>query len=96
MPAARRRRHEHRRPDRGAGSQPVLTIDAVPRGRRVRVVHVAGGRRLVNRLAALGVVPGALVTVRRPRGPAILALDGTRLAIGSQAARAVEVEEVDR
>jgi Fe2+ transport system protein FeoA len=62
----------------------------------VRVIGVQGGRRLVHRLAALGIVPGSLITVKRGRGPAILALNGTRLAVGRQAAMAVEVEEIDR
>jgi Fe2+ transport system protein FeoA len=59
-------------------------------------VRITGGRRLVHRLAALGVVPGAVVTVRRGRGPAIVSLNGTRLAVGRQAAAAIEVEAIDR
>ena len=70
----------------------VLTLDQVDAGSTVRVVSVHGGRRLVHRLAALGIVPGSLVTVKRSRGPSILALNGTRLAVGRHAAMAIEVE----
>lgn len=56
-----------------------------------RVVRVAGGRRLVQRLAALGIVPGATITVDRASGPALIAVGHTRVAIGRQAAIAIEV-----
>jgi len=59
----------------------------------VRVVRVVGGRRLVYRLAALGIVPGASITVDRTSGPALIAVGHSRVAIGRQAARAIEVEE---
>ncbi len=58
----------------------------------VRVVRVGGGHRLVQRLAALGIVPGASIRVDRAAGPALIAVGHTRVAIGRQAARAVEVE----
>jgi Fe2+ transport system protein FeoA len=60
----------------------------------VRVVRVTGGPRLVHRLAAVGVVPGSLLTVVRARGPAVIALDGARVAVGRRAAMAIEVEEL--
>jgi ferrous iron transport protein A len=86
--AGRRRRHRRRHHAPG-----VHTLAAVASGRTVRVVRVGGGRRLVHRLAALGIVPGAKITVTRARGPALVSLNGTRLAVGRQAAAAVEVEE---
>jgi Fe2+ transport system protein FeoA len=63
-------------------------------GARVRVVRIHGGRTLVHRLAALGVVPGSLITVARARGPAILRVGAARVVVGRHAAAAVEVEEV--
>ena len=83
--ATRRRR---RRADEAS------TLGGAARGSTVRVVSVNGGRRMVHRLAALGVVPGARVTVRRPRGPALVSLHGASVAIGTRAAACVEVEEV--
>lgn len=61
---------------------------------RVRVVGVSGGRRLVHRLAALGVVPGVVLTVIRPSGPALIMVGGARIAVGRTAAQAIEVEAV--
>ena len=72
----------------------ALTLDEVGRGGRVRVVRVRGGRALVHRLAALGLVPGSSVTVVRARGPAIVSVLGARIAVGRRAAMAVEVEVV--
>ncbi len=69
------------------------TLDTVSSHRRVRVLRVVGGRRLVQRLAALGIVPGVSITVDRASGPALVAIGDTRIAVGREAARAVEVEE---
>ena len=48
-----------------------------------------------HRLAALGVVPGAEMTVLRPHGPALVALGEARVALGKHAAECVEVEVAD-
>lgn len=70
----------------------ATTLDTTSPGDRVRVVRVRGSRRLVHRLAALGIVPGSLITVARPKGPAIISMGGARIAVGHQAAEAVEIE----
>ena len=59
----------------------------------MRVAGVVGGRRLIERLAALGLVPGARLTVERPRGPTLISLHGARIALGPTAAQAVAVED---
>jgi len=89
----RERARAHRRGGSVAPAPAGLTLDRVRRGGRVRLVRVGGGPRLVHRLAALGMVPGAVVTVTRAHGPAVLALHGTRIAVGRRAARLIEVEE---
>lgn len=72
-----------------------FTLDQATSGAAIRIVRVGGGRRLIHRLAALGIVPGATVTVTRPRGPAIVAVGGATVAIGREAARVIEIEEFD-
>ena len=72
-----------------------LTLASVERHARVRVVGVSGQPRLIQRLAALGVVPGASLKVLKPRGPAVVAVGGARIAIDKSAARSVEVEVVE-
>ena len=68
------------------------TIDGAAAGAVMRVRRVTGGRRLVHRLAALGMVPGAIITVTRPRGPALVAIGSATIALSRQAARSIEVE----
>lgn len=72
-----------------------LTLDAANRDAQVRVTRVAGRPRLIQRLAAIGVVPGVLLTVIKPHGPSIVCLGGARIAIGKSAAQSVEIEAAD-
>lgn len=62
---------------------------------RVRLVTVIAGRRLLRRLADLGLTPGTEVTVRRAVGPLVLALGEGLIALGRGAARQVIVEQAD-
>lgn len=71
------------------------TLTTAPRNSKVRVARVSGRPRLIQRLAALGVVPGVRLTVIKPEGPAIISLGGARIAIGQTAAGAIEVEAAD-
>ena len=72
-----------------------LTLDAADRDTTVRVTRVAGRPRLIQRLAAIGVVPGVLLTIVKPHGPSIVSLGGARIAIGKSAAESVEIEVAD-
>jgi Fe2+ transport system protein FeoA len=71
-----------------------LTLDAAKRNSKVRVLQIAGRPRLMQRLAALGVVPGVTLLVVKPHGPAIVSLGGARIAIGRSAAKEVEIEVI--
>jgi ferrous iron transport protein A len=62
---------------------------------RVRLVTVVAGRRLLRRLADLGLTPGTEVTVRRAVGPLVLAMGEGLIALGRGAARQVIVEQAD-
>lgn len=70
----------------------VMTLASAARNSRVRVLQISGRPRLIQRLATLGIVPGVLLTVVKPHGPAIVSLGGARIAIGASAAASVEVE----
>lgn len=73
-----------------------LTIADAPRRRALRVIGVRGGQRMVHRLASIGVVPGARLTVLRRRGVMVVAIGDGRIALGPEAAASVTVEEVPR
>lgn len=81
-----------RRSDQSLAVKDRLTLDDADRDVVVRVVRVAGRPRLIQRLAALGLVPGVSLTVLKPHGPAIVALGGARIAIGQAAAQSIEIE----
>ncbi|UCC69107.1 MAG: ferrous iron transport protein A [Armatimonadota bacterium] len=69
-----------------------IPLAQVPPGQRVRVEAVQGGRGLVSRMAALGIVPGTLIVVlsNARLGPVILDVRASRLALGrGQAARII-------
>mgnify|MGYP006284397911 FL=1 len=68
-------------------------LTGVPAGRTVRVAGVNGGYRLLDRLSALGVVPGAAARIlRNPRcGPLLLQVHDTRVALGRGQAAKVRV-----
>ncbi|MCP3994548.1 MAG: ferrous iron transport protein A [bacterium] len=72
-----------------------LTLNEADRGAVVKVVRVSGRPRLIQRLAALGVVPGAQLSVVKAHGPAIVSMGGARIAIGRSAAESVEIEVTD-
>ena len=72
-----------------------MRIDGAERDTRVRVVKVSGGRKLVHRLSSLGVVPGAELTVVRPRSPSLISIGGAKVAIGEDGAQAIEVKVVE-
>ena len=78
-----------------AASGSAATLATTARNSRVRVLRISGRPRLMQRLAVLGVVPGVLLTVVKPHGPAIVSLGGARIAIGRGAAQSVEVEAAD-
>ncbi len=75
----------------------AVPLSEVEAGRRVLVKKVAGGRGIVARMAAMGVVPGAeLEVVRNPgHGPLIVRVKGSFLALGRGEAVKVMVQEVD-
>jgi len=79
-----------------AGATPgaKLTLAAAERQTRVRVLSISGGPRLLQRLAALGIVPGAELVVLKPHGPVIVGFGGARIAIGRSVSAAVDIEVI--
>ncbi len=72
---------------------PLLSL--VP-GERGVVVDLRGGPNFRSRLYAMGLAPGAIVRVLEnyPRGPIILDVGGTRLALGKGMASRVFVRKL--
>ncbi|MGC8855225.1 MAG: FeoA family protein [Anaerolineae bacterium] len=60
------------------------------------VRRLNGGRAVLNRLVSLGVTPGARVNMTQNygRGPLIITVRGTRLALGRGEAEKILVERI--
>jgi Fe2+ transport system protein FeoA len=70
----------------------AMSLIGARRNDRVRVLRVSGRPLVIQRLAALGVVPGVVLTVLKPKGPMVVSMGGARIAIGAAAAESVEIE----
>jgi len=71
-----------------------MSLDALLPGQSARVVAIRGGRGVSLRLMQLGIVPGASVRVvgRGPfRGPILVEVNGSQVALGPGIARKVLV-----
>ena len=73
----------------------MMTLDTVGTKRQARVILIDGGQRVRSYLNTLGIHIGDWLTVvqRAPfRGPVIVEVHGTRLALGRGVARKIRVD----
>jgi len=73
----------------------MMALDTVEVRNQVRVMSIAGGHRVRAHLNTLGIHVGDWLTVveRAPfRGPVLVEINGTRLALGRGVASKVQVE----
>ncbi len=76
----------------------MTTLDTVDVLRKTRVVFIEGGQGVGAHLNTLGIHVGDCLEVveRAPfRGPVLIQINGTRLALGRGVARRVRVEAID-
>jgi ferrous iron transport protein A len=73
------------------------SLSQLSKGERARVSVLDGGRGFNARLAALGFTPGVEVTMIQNfgRGPVIVLVRGTRIALGRGEASRVLIEDSD-
>lgn len=74
-----------------------MTLDQLRFGQRARVIAITGGRGLQRRLQQIGIHPGDTVSLAAQgsfRGPILITINGTRLALGRGVARRIRVEPV--
>jgi len=82
----------------GVAHDGTIPLSEVAEGRKVRVVGVDAGVGLTSRLTAMGVVPGCeiLMVSNKGRGPAVVEVRGTRLALGRGMTRKILVCELEQ
>lgn len=71
-----------------------MTLEMLRAG-RVQVIGITGGRGVRQRLAQLGIYPGSIITVCNRggwRGPLLVEVGGSRIALGRGMARRIEVQ----
>ena len=74
----------------------MVMVNVEP-GQKVRVVQILNGKQRARKLFDLGIIPGAEVEMisRHPfRGPLVLKVGNTTLALGRNIAAAIEVTEI--
>ncbi len=73
-----------------------VSLGAVRSGESVRIQKIQGGRHFLSRLASLGFTPGARLKVIQNfgKGPIIVNLRDTRLALGRGEASKIIVEQL--
>ena len=72
-----------------------MTLGMLSGGGRFRVISISGGRGVRQRLAQLGIYPGSIITVYNLgnwRGPLLVEVAGSRIALGRGMARRIEVQ----
>jgi len=73
----------------------IIPLTMVLSGKKVKIVSLAGGRGMQERLISMGLRPGAEIEVMRrgAPGPFIVAVGEARLAIGAGMAQKIMVSE---
>lgn len=74
-----------------------LSLSAIQIGESARIRAVEGGHHFLSRLASLGFTPGARIKVVQNygRGPIIVVLRDTRIALGRGEANKIRVERLE-
>ena len=62
----------------------MIPLAMAPEGKILRIVGIRGGRGIMQRLMELGLVPGSTIRVVKStgRGPILLEVKGSRIALG--------------
>ncbi|MEX2690157.1 MAG: ferrous iron transport protein A [Candidatus Njordarchaeum guaymaensis] len=72
----------------------MIPLAIASEGETLRIVSIRGGRGIMRRLADLGLVPGSIVKIIKSvgRGPILLEVKGSRIALGRGVCMKVFVE----
>ena len=75
----------------------AIGLDELPTGGEAEIESVGGAGSVMGRLAALGFVPGSRVSMvqNRGRGPIIVSVIHTRVALGRSEAGSIRARRID-
>ena len=77
-------------------SAKLFYLDEIKSGQKAEVKEIHSGHNAADRLAEMGIVPGTVVKVVASypfKGPVIIEVDGTRMALGRGLARRIKVSD---
>lgn len=75
-----------------------MTLDQVYENKKATVIDIQGGQRVRQRLGQMGIHPGDVITILRYgalRGPILIEIHGSQVALGRGIASKVIVEETE-
>lgn len=76
----------------------MTTLAQVQENNKAKVIDIQGGQRIRQRLGQMGIHPGDIVTILRYgalRGPILIEIHGSQVALGRGIASKILVEEVE-
>jgi len=81
----------------GASATSLRPLNELKTDRRGIVRRLHGGRHFTNRIYELGFLPGSEITMLENygHGPVLVAVRGTRIALGNREAARIHVEVLD-
>ena len=74
------------------------TLDQIYESKKAKVIDIQGGAGVRQRLSQMGIHPGDMVTILRYgafRGPLLIEIHGSQVALGRGIASKVIVEEIE-
>ena len=74
------------------------TLDQVDENRKAKVIDIQRGQGIRQRLSQMGIHPGDTITILRYgalRGPILIEIHGSQVALGRGIASRIIVEEVE-
>jgi len=75
-----------------------MTLDQIIENRKAKVLDIQGGHGVRKRLSQMGIHPGDIITILRfgaLRGPILVEVHGSQVALGRGIASRIIVEEVE-
>ena len=72
-----------------------MTLDQLQTGHKGRIIEIKGGHGFINRLDAIGIRTGKIITKKGSmlmRGPVTIQVDNAQIAIGFGMAKKIVVE----
>lgn len=72
-----------------------IALTMAPSGQNLRLINVNGGKRMMHRLAELGLTPGVeMMIVQDSGGPILVSVRNSRIALGRGIAHKLNVATI--